>query len=127
MPIPSRWSSVAGAVMLFHSPMSRMKKTRPEVLDGEIDPNTASWRIHHGAITRTNRPTQAMAAPSGMAGLDGTAASASVVAVRDRHARQRSQAKASPSATSTSSPSLRDRVASPGEQARRGRTSAAIP
>ena len=28
MPMPSRWSSVAGAVMLFHSPMSRMKKTR---------------------------------------------------------------------------------------------------
>ena len=68
MPMPSRWSSVAGAVMLFHSPMSRMKRTRPEAVDGEMDPNTASWRSHHGDITSTNRATQPTAAANGMAG-----------------------------------------------------------
>ena len=35
IPIPSRWSSVAGIVMLFHSLMSRMNSTRPDDVDGE--------------------------------------------------------------------------------------------
>jgi hypothetical protein len=42
MPIPRRWSSVAGIEMLFHSAMSRMKSTLPDAVDGEMDPNTAS-------------------------------------------------------------------------------------
>ena len=49
-PIPSRCSSEAGVVMLFHSPMSRMNRTLPEAVDGESEPKTASWRAHHGAI-----------------------------------------------------------------------------
>ena len=115
MPMPSRWSSVAGAVMLFHSPMSRMKKTRPEAVDGERDPNTASWRSHHGAITRTNsadagdgggerdgRPSGWPSAPDGAAG-----------ARPARQARQRSQTNARPSAPRTSRPSFRDSVAIP--------------
>ena len=48
IPIPSRWSSVAGVVMLFHSPMSRMNRTLPDAVDGESEPKTASWRAHHG-------------------------------------------------------------------------------
>ena len=107
--------------MLFHSPMSRMKKTRPEVLEGERDPKTASWRSHHGAITSTNKPTQAMAAATGMAGrarlsgVGGTAPSEGAARLA-RQARQRSQTKARPRAASTSRPSLRDSVATPGEQ-----------
>ena len=113
MPMPSRWSSVAGVVMLFHSLMSRMKKTRPDVLEGEIEPKTASWRSHHGAMTRTNSPTQAMAAATGMAGR-GLAAASSARLRRDaRRARHRSQIQARPSATRTSRPSFRDNVASP--------------
>ena len=52
IPIPSRWSSVAGIVMLFHSLMSRMNSTLPEDVDGESGPNTASWRAYQGATTR---------------------------------------------------------------------------
>ena len=44
---------MAGVVMLFHSPMSRMNRTLPDAVEGESDPKTASWRAHHGAITRT--------------------------------------------------------------------------
>src|SRR4051812_10125956 len=96
IPIPSRCWSVAGVVMLFHSPMSRMKKTLPDAVDGESEPNTASWRSHHGAITSRNNPTHANAADQGIA--------------RRRH---RSHRKASPSAPRTSNPSLRDNVATP--------------
>ncbi len=113
MPMPSRWSSVAGAVMLFHSPMSRMKKTRPEAVDGEMDPNTASWRSHHGAITSTNRPTQAMAAVIGIAGRGRPSAPELLSARAARQARQRSHRNAMPSAPRTSRPSLRDSVAIP--------------
>ena len=66
MPIPSRWSSEAGVVMLFHSPMSRMNRTLPDVLDGESEPKTASWRAHHGAMTRTKTATAPAAAAHGM-------------------------------------------------------------
>ena len=62
MPIPRRWSSEAGIVMLFHSPMSRMNRTLPDVLDGESEPKTASWRAHHGAMTRTKTATAPTAA-----------------------------------------------------------------
>ena len=48
MPMPRRWSSVAGVVMLFHSPMSRMNSTLPDAVDGESEPNTATWRRYHG-------------------------------------------------------------------------------
>ena len=66
-PMPRRCSSVAGVVMLFHSPMSRMNRTLPDAVDGEMEPKTASWRSHHGAMTRTNSPTQATAADHGIA------------------------------------------------------------
>ena len=95
---------MAGVVMLFHSEMSRMNRTLPDAVEGESDPKTSSWRIHHGTMTRANSPTHAAAAPNPMAGRREPA---------DRQARQRSQAKARPSATRTSRPSLRDSVASP--------------
>ncbi len=50
---------MAGVVMLFHSSMSRMNRTLPEVVDGESDPKTASWRAHHGAMTRRKTATAA--------------------------------------------------------------------
>ena len=114
MPMPSRWSSVAGAVMLFHSPMSRMKKTRPEAVDGEMDPNTASWRSHHGDITSTNRADAA----DGCGERDGRPGLALGFRIAPparpaRQARQRSQMNAIPSAPRTSSPSFRDSVAIP--------------
>ena len=59
IPIPSRWSRVAGMVMLFHSPMSRMNRTLPDAVDGESEPKTASWRIHHGPMTSRNTATDA--------------------------------------------------------------------
>src|SRR6478735_2283733 len=96
MPMPSRCSSVAGVVMLFHSPMSRMKKTLPDAVDGESEPNTESWRNHHGAMTTRKSPTHANAADHGMA-----------------RRRQRSHRNAIPSAARTSNPSLRDSVARP--------------
>ena len=46
-------------VMLFHSPMSRMNRTLPDVVDGDSEPKTASWRIHHGPMTRRNTATDA--------------------------------------------------------------------
>ena len=104
MPMPSRCSSVAGVAMLFHSPMSRMKKTLPDAVDGESEPKTISWRAHHGAMTTMNATTHATAAQSGMAGTRAPA---------ERHARQRSHATASPRATRTSRPSFRDSVARP--------------
>ena len=109
MPMPSRWSSVAGVVMLFHSPMSRMKRTLPDAVDGESDPKTASWRTHHGAMTSAKSAD----ARDGGRERDGRPGRTAAPARLDRQARQRSQAKASPSAARTSSPSLRDSVASP--------------
>ena len=95
---------MAGVVMLSHSSMERMKRTRPDAVDGESEPKTASWRAHHGAMTRTKTATQPTAAATEMAGVRPPA---------DRQARQRSQAKRSPSVTSTSRPSVRASVASP--------------
>jgi len=40
-----------------HSPIERMNSTLPEAIDGDSVPKTAIWRIHHGAITRTNAAT----------------------------------------------------------------------
>ena len=59
---------MAGVVMLFHSAMSRMKRTLPDAVEGESDPKTASWRAHHGAMTSRNSATQPTAAPNGIAG-----------------------------------------------------------
>ncbi len=91
IPIPSRWSRVAGMVMLFHSPMSRMNRTLPDVVDGDSEPKTASWRIHHGAMTRRNTATAPTPAANGMVGR---------LAPAERHARQRSNRKTTPSETS---------------------------
>ena len=38
-------------------------------LDGESEPNTASWRTHHGAMTRTKPATRAERRAKGMAGV----------------------------------------------------------
>ena len=62
IPIPSRWSSVAGTVMLSHSPMLRMNSTRPDAVDGDSEPNTASWRTYQGPTASANSTTQPMAA-----------------------------------------------------------------
>ena len=84
IPIPSRCSSVAGVVMLFHSPMSRMKRTLPDAVDGEIEPKTASWRTHHGAMTSANSADAADTPPR--------AGSRAARVPADRQARQRSHA-----------------------------------
>ena len=50
-PIPSRWSSDAGVVMLFHSPMSRMNSTLPGCggrRQGAEDRQLAQVPRHHG-------------------------------------------------------------------------------
>ena len=91
-------------VMLFHSPMSRMNRTLPEVVDGDSEPKTASWRIHHGAMTRRNTTTAPTAAANGMVGRRAPA---------ERHARQRSNRKTTPSETRTNRPSFRANVARP--------------
>ena len=52
----------------FHSPMSRMNSTLPDAVDGDSEPNTASWRIHHGPMTRKNSAAQAIAADHGIRG-----------------------------------------------------------
>ena len=49
--------------MLFHSPMSRMNRTSPDALDGEIEPNTASSRSHHGAMTSDEERRHTRARP----------------------------------------------------------------
>jgi hypothetical protein len=38
-------------------------------VDGDSDPKTASWRAHHGAMTRAKSATHASAADHGIAGL----------------------------------------------------------
>ena len=68
IPIPRRWSSVAGIVMLFHSLMSRMNSTRPDDVDGDSWPNTASWRAYQGTTASRNRATEPAAAASGIRG-----------------------------------------------------------
>ena len=106
-PMPSRWSSVAGTVMLFHSAMSRMNSTLPDAVEGDSVPNTASWRRYQGAITTANRATAPSAAASGIrAGRAGEPPEA-------RSVRQRSHRKVAPRTASTSTPSLRDSVARP--------------
>ena len=62
MPMPRRWSRVAGIVMLFHSPMSRMNSTLPDAVDGDSVPKTASWRRYHGATATANSATAPSAA-----------------------------------------------------------------
>ena len=105
IPIPSRWSRLAGVVMLFHSPMSRMNSTLPEALEGEMDPKTASCRSHHGAMTSTKTATHATAAANGMAGR--------FEPRRPPRAPPIEQEDREPRLPRTSSPSLRDRVARP--------------
>ena len=68
IPWPSKCWSVAGVVMLSHSPMFRMNRTLPDAVDGLNVPNTASCRASQGATTRTNSPAQATAAQTGIAG-----------------------------------------------------------
>ncbi len=105
--MPSRWSSVAGVVMLFHSPMSRMNSTLPDAVDGDSEPNTASWRRYHGPTDTANRATAPTAATNGIrAGRAGRSPN-------DRRARHRSHRNTAPRMASTSTPSLRDSVASP--------------
>ena len=99
MPIPSRWSSEAGIVMLFHSPMSRMNRTLPDVLDGESEPKTASWRAHHGAMTRTKTATAPTAAahemglrrPLGVAGVRDATGPPRAPAIPREHEPERGQ------------------------------------
>ncbi len=103
MPMPSRRSSVAGVAMLFHSPMSRMKKTLPDAVDGESEPKTAA-----------DAPTTAPSRP-------GTSRRTTAAAERDgRHARSRGApcppavpGDGEPEAARTSRPSFRDSVARP--------------
>ena len=59
MPIPSRWSSVAGIVIEFHSPMSRMNSTLPDAVDGESEPNVASCRAYQGATASSEQRDRA--------------------------------------------------------------------
>ncbi len=106
-PIPRRCSSVAGIVIEFHSPMSRMNSTLPEAVDGDSVPNTASWRRYQGAITTANSPT----APS--AAANGTRAGRGPSPPNEIRVRSRSHSHAAPSTAITSTPSLRESVASP--------------
>ncbi len=107
IPIPSRWSRVAGTVMLSHSPMSRMNRTRPDAVDGDSEPNTASWRTYQGPTASTNSTTQPMAAAQEIRGGRGGWPPAA------RHLRSRSHRNVAPRTASTSTPSLRDSVARP--------------
>ena len=105
IPMPSRCSRFAGVVMLFHSPMSRMNRTLPDAVDGEMrteDGELAQPPRRHDQ--RRRPPTHATAAQNGIAGVREPA---------DRQARQRSNRKTTPRLASTSMPSLRDRVARP--------------
>ena len=106
-PMPSRWSSVAGVVMLFHSLKSRMNRTLPVAVDGENVPKVAYCRAYQGATTRTNSATAPRAAASGTRGPGAPPARAV------RHARHRFPRNTRPIAPSTSSPSFRARDASP--------------
>ena len=115
MPIPRRWSSEAGIVMLFHSPMSRMNRTLPDVLDGESEPKTASWRAHHGAMTRTKTATAPTAAAHEI-GRRRASPGLPSVARAARQERHRSHANTIPSAARTSNPSFRASVASPAKK-----------
>ena len=105
-------------VMLFHSPMSRMNRTLPEVVDGDSDPKTTSWRAHHGAMTRTKTATAPTAAANGIVGRRAPA---------DRQARQRSNRKTTPREASTNSPSLRASVARPANRPARTKESPGRP
>src|SRR6478672_9357507 len=66
MPMPRRWSSVAGIVIEFHSPMARMNSTLPDAVDGDSDPNVASWRAYQGATHTANAATAPTAARNGI-------------------------------------------------------------
>ena len=111
--MPRRCSSVAGVVMLFHSPMSRMNRTLPEAVDGESEPKTASWRAHHG---RHDEHEHGDAADGGAdAGSPGGRAPCRPPRAPAVPGERRARATAR-----TSRPSLRDSVARPGEQAGRG-------
>ena len=46
--------SVGWPSIEFISASERIHRIRPDADDGEIEPNTVSWRAHHGAITRRN-------------------------------------------------------------------------
>ena len=98
---------MAGVVMLFHSPMSRMNSTLPDAVDGDSEPNTASWRRYHGPTETANRATEPIAATNGIRG--GRAG----WPPNGRRARHRSHRNTAPSTASTSTPSFRDSVASP--------------
>ena len=95
----------AGVVMRFHSSIVRMKRTLPDAVDGEIEPNDGELAGDPRGHDDDEQPGAGDAADR--AGSPGAASR------RERHARQRSQRNASPSAAPTRKPSLRASVASP--------------
>ena len=68
IPIPSRCSRVAGIVIEFHSPMSRMNSTLPDAVDGESVPNVDELAQRTTAASRRRtarrRPAPPRTAPA---------------------------------------------------------------
>ena len=114
---PQPWArklaSVGLAVIEFHSEMSRIQSAAPLADVGEIEPKTASWRAHHGPMTRRN------SASGGHAGEDRDRRAIVDVApgapARDARAapERRSASQMSPIEPARRTPSLRASVASP--------------
>src|SRR5258707_14887377 len=73
---PGPWArndaSDGWAVIEFHSWMFRIQSAAPFEDVGEIEPNTDSWRAHHGPMTTMNSANAAMPAMSEIGGRSST-------------------------------------------------------
>src|SRR6185295_2709618 len=58
-PWAKKWAGDGSAVIEFHSLIVRIHRAAPDDDVGETEPNTSSWRAHHGPITSMNRANAA--------------------------------------------------------------------
>ena len=111
-PCAKKCAGEGSAVIEFHSLMVRIQRAAPLDDVGEIEPNTASWRAHHGPMTTRKRPRAATPARIEI----GWRSSTWLQARRPRCARQprtRSASQTRPIAPASRMPSLRASVARP--------------